>query len=222
MKASNSARTRRRSSPFSERVWESAASTTPCECTATHQEQRAAEVHDEIGQRSLERVFPGLTESMTQATLSAGQSGIGFKRARDIAAPHLWALIAAKPRVQTLTQDADWAGLLPKQILEARLSEVIETASSTYFSSRDNDEQATAKLYVQKAAQTKLGSKQLGDCRDWTSQTRPSHPSDTQAPPPKTKTAVTWTSQRPGRADSVRGSSKRSFHGSLIALVSDV
>ena len=37
------------------------------------QEQRAAEIYDEVGQRSLERLFRGLTEdSMTQATLSAG------------------------------------------------------------------------------------------------------------------------------------------------------
>ena len=38
---------------------------------------------------------------MTQATLSAGQPGFGFKRAWDIAAPaQLGALIAAKPRIQ--------------------------------------------------------------------------------------------------------------------------
>ena len=52
-----------------------------------------------------------------------------------------------------MIQDAVWAGHLPEQILEARLSEVIETATSTYLSSLDSDEQATAKLYVQKAAQ---------------------------------------------------------------------
>ena len=50
------------------------------------EEQSAAAVHDEIGQRSLERLSPGLMEdNMTQATLNASQSGIGFKRARDIA-----------------------------------------------------------------------------------------------------------------------------------------
>ena len=90
---------------------------------------------------------------MTQATLSAGQSGTGFKRARDIAASaHLGALIAAKPRIQAMIRDAVWAGLLPKQILEARLFEVIETAASTYLSALDSDEQATTRLYVQKAA----------------------------------------------------------------------
>ena len=45
------------------------------------QEQRAAEIYDVVGQRFLERLFPGFTEdSMTQATLSAGQSGIGHKK----------------------------------------------------------------------------------------------------------------------------------------------
>ena len=51
---------------------------------------------------------------MTQATPSAGQSRIGFERARDIAAPaHLGALIAAKPRIQGIIRDAVEAGLLP-------------------------------------------------------------------------------------------------------------
>ena len=91
---------------------------------------------------------------MTQATLSAGQSGIGFKRARDTAAPaRLGALIAAEPHIQGMIRDAVWAGLLPEPILEERLSEVIETATSTYLSSLDNDEHAAAKLHVQKAAE---------------------------------------------------------------------
>ena len=90
---------------------------------------------------------------MTQATLSVGQSEIGFKRARDTAAPaHLGALIEAKPHIQGTIREAVWAGLLPEQILEARLSEVM-AATSTYLSALDSDEQATAKLYVQKAAQ---------------------------------------------------------------------
>ena len=66
-----------------------AVSTTSCGFTAHTilQEQSAAAVYDEIGQRSFERLFPGLTEdSMTQATLSASPIRIGFKRARDIAA----------------------------------------------------------------------------------------------------------------------------------------
>ena len=57
----------------------------------------------------------------------------------------------------------------------------------------------------------KRGSKQLEGCRDPASKTRQSQPSNTPVPPLKTKTVRTWTSQRPGRADSVRRSSKRSF-----------
>ena len=91
---------------------------------------------------------------MTQATFSASQPGIGFKRARDIAAPaHLGALIAAKPRIQGMIRDAVLAGLLPERILETRLSEVIQTATSIHLSALNSDEQATAELYVQKAAQ---------------------------------------------------------------------
>ena len=91
---------------------------------------------------------------MTQATLSAGQSRIGFKRARDIAAPaNLGALTGAKPRIQAMIQDAVLAGLLPKQHLESRLAAVIETYTSTYLSALDDEDKAMAKLYVQKAAQ---------------------------------------------------------------------
>ena len=58
-----------------------------------------------------------------------------------------------KLRILGMIRDTVWAGLLPEQILETRLSEVIETATSTYLSALDRNEQATAKLYVQKAAQ---------------------------------------------------------------------
>ena len=119
------------------------------------QEQRAAEIHDEVGQRSLERLFPGITEdSMSQVTLSSGQSGISHKRGRDVAAlAHLGALIAAKPRIQAMIQDGVTAGPLPMGPVETRLAAVIETALSTYLDALDDEDKATAKLYVQKAAQ---------------------------------------------------------------------
>ena len=84
---------------------------------------------------------------MIQAILSAGQSGIFCKRARDIAA------LAAKPRIQEMIQDAVTAVLLPKQPLETGLAAVIETATSTYLGALDDEDRATAKLYVQKAVQ---------------------------------------------------------------------
>ena len=53
------------------------------------EEQSATAVYDEIGQRSLDPLFPSLTEdSMTQATLSASQSGIG-PRERETSQPRL-------------------------------------------------------------------------------------------------------------------------------------
>ena len=80
------------------------------------QEQRAAEIYDELGQRSLERFFPGF---------HGREHGTGHTQrrpARDIAAlTHLGALVAAKPRIQATFQDAVAAGLLPKHSLEARL-----------------------------------------------------------------------------------------------------
>ena len=46
------------------------------------QEQRTAEIYDEVGQRSLERLFPGFTEdSMVQASPESEQ------KERDIATP---------------------------------------------------------------------------------------------------------------------------------------
>ena len=47
-----------------------------------------------------------------------------------------------------MIRDAVLAGLL-----QTRLSEVIETAISTYLSALEKDEQATARLFIQRAAQ---------------------------------------------------------------------
>ena len=52
-----------------------------------------------------------------------------------------------------MIRDAVLAGLLPEQILEARFSEVIETATFTYLSTLDDEDKAMAKLCAQKAAQ---------------------------------------------------------------------
>ena len=118
------------------------------------QEKRAAEIYNEVGQRSLERLFPGYTEDSTeQATLSAGQPATGHKRARDIAGPaHLGALMAAKPRILAMIQDAVMAGLLPKRPLVTSLAAIIEAATTTYLEALDDEDRATAKLYVQRAA----------------------------------------------------------------------
>ena len=133
------------------------------------QERRAAEIFDEVGQLSLERLFPGFTEnSVTQATLSAGQSRIGNKRARDIAASaHLGGVMAAKPRIQAMIQVCVSAKAPPGDSpppISAPLMVKINPRQSCMFRRRLRQ-------------QTKLGSEQLEDCREQTSQTRPSHPS---------------------------------------------
>ena len=224
---SSSGTNRRRSSPCSERVWEVAASTTSFgfHGHTILQEQWAAEIYDEIGQRSLERLFPGLTEdSMMQATLSAGQSGIGYKRARDIAAlAHLGALIAAKPRTQAndsrrspgrpSTRAPPWRLALPRSStqppppISAPLMTKIKPRRSCMCRRRPRQRK-------------KRGSKHLEAYGDPASQTRQSHRLNTPALSLRMKTVRTWTSQRLRRADSVRRSSKGGFRDSLIGLVS--
>ena len=99
---------------------------------------------DEVGQRSPERLFPGFAEdSLEQAT-----------RARDNAGPaHLGALIAARPRILAMIRDAVAAGLLPEQPLVARLAAVVEAATTTHLQALDDEDKASANLYIQKAAQ---------------------------------------------------------------------
>ena len=123
------------------------------------QEQPAAEIYDEVGQRLLERLFPGFMEdSMVQATLGAGQSGIGYKRAQDIAAPaHLRARSAAERRIQAMIHDAVAAGLLLQHTLEARLDAVIVTSKPL-----EDEDRATPSSTFKKRPrqQRKRGSKQ--------------------------------------------------------------
>ena len=101
-----------------------------------------------------------------------------------------------------MIQEGVTAGRLLQHPLETRLAAVIETVLSTYFGAFDDDDTATAELYVQKAAQQY-------------------QPSNIPLPLLKMMTKRTWTSQRPGEADSVHRCSKRSFHG-LMGLDSSV
>ena len=113
-----------------------------------------------------------------------------------------------------MIQDAVWAGLLPKHPLETRLAAVIETATSIYLSALVDEDQATATLYVQKAAQAadEAWQRTVGGLQG------PSvaHTIASLEHPPvplRKETVMIRTSQRLGRADSVRPSSKHSFHG---------
>ena len=105
-----------------------------------------------------------------------------------------WILLVSHSTIRT--------GLLHEQIWETRLSEVIQTATSSYLSALDSYEQATAKLHVQKAAQEADEAWQQNHRGTaGTGCPEPDHRiPGTPAPPPKRRTAMTWTSQRPGRA----------------------
>ena len=90
--------------------------------TILYEEEEAANTFHEVGQRSLERLFPGFTEdSSEQAALRAGQSGIGYKRSVNAARPaHPGAFVAAKPRILDMIRGAATAGLQPEESLSAR------------------------------------------------------------------------------------------------------
>ena len=158
---------------------------TECMATSLH-EQRSAETYDEVTE-----------DSTTQATLSAGRSGFGYKRARDIAAlAHLGALIATKPRIQ----DGVTAGL-PKQPLDSRLAAVIETPLSTYLDALDDEDKPRQSCTSRRRPRQQDEAadeawQQTVDCRDPASQTRQYQPSNIPTPPLRTRTATTWTSQR--------------------------
>ena len=128
----------------------------PCESTAT-QSFRNSRL-----QKSTTRLGSGLLKcsQVSRRTLWRESHSVlacpesGTKRARDIAAPaHLGALIAAKPRIQAMIRDGVWAGLLPEHLLETRFAALIGKPTSTYLSAHDDEDQATATLYIQKTAQ---------------------------------------------------------------------
>ena len=150
----NSARTRRRNLPSSNKCGSQSRQPHPAS-SWPHNPTGTASCGNLRRGWAVSRLFPGLTEdSMTQAKLSAGQSRIGFQES----ARHRGSgTLRSSHRSQTARPGNGPRRSLcrpsPEQILEARLTEVIETATSTCPSALDNDEQATAKLYVQKAAQ---------------------------------------------------------------------
>ena len=101
-------------------------------------ERQAAIIFDEVGRKSLGGLFTRFTEDTSeQAALSASQSGIRYRRARNVACPaHPGALRPAKPSILCVIRGAGTVRLLPEQ--------------------RDalhDSENATARLYLQKAAQ---------------------------------------------------------------------
>jgi len=113
----------------------------------------AAAVYDGVGRASMERLFPGLTdEGFEQATLSAKESGLGWRQALDVARPaHLGALVAAYPRIKGMIKTCTEAGLLPTGNLENRLAELLRAAETAYFSVLDETEKIKAEDFLFRA-----------------------------------------------------------------------
>ena len=135
------------------------------------QEQRAAEIYDEVGQRSLERLFPGLTEDcVTQATLSAGQSGIGLKKK---SARHRCSCTSGRSYSRQAAHQSEQASTRAPPgdppFRGHRSSHLHPTSAPLMTKIKPN-----CMFRRQLRQQTKLGSKQVEDCRDQTSFTR--HP----------------------------------------------
>ena len=99
------------------------------------QERQAAQIFDEIGQRSLKRLSE---DSFEQATLSAGQS-LGARGRGTLPAQHTLEH-SAKLRILDMNQDAATAGLIPNQPLVARLDAIIEAPTAVFLEAFDDSE----------------------------------------------------------------------------------
>ena len=90
----------------------------------TLQEKRAAEVYDEDGQSSLERLFRGSQRTAWCKPRSVQASPEWDTKERETLRLRHTALTAAKPRIQAMIQDAVVAGLLSKQLMGTRIDAV--------------------------------------------------------------------------------------------------
>ena len=111
---------------------------------------------DEVGIASLELLFPGFTDDITEhASLITTLSRNGCKRTADVArAAHLGALVAARPRIQAMMHDASTARLDSADPLMDRLDLLVQTATTTFTETLDDSQQAAAIRYLQEAALT--------------------------------------------------------------------
>ena len=172
------------------------------------EEQSAAAVYDEIGQLP-RTALPWSHGGQHDASNPQCEPIRNRVQESETSQPRLIWEPSTKPRIRGMIRDAVLAGLLPEQLLETRLSEVIETATSTYLRALDNDEPATAQLFIQKAAQAADDSWQhTVSVQQGLNVAGPSNASLGHL---RMTTARKWTSQRPGRAVSVQASEARTL-----------
>ena len=178
-------RTHRQSLPSCARALASAESTTSSECMVTKfLTKKPPQSLMKFGQ-GYSKDLAGFTEdSSEQATLSASQSGTGYRRAMDVARPaHLGALIASKPWILDMLQGEGTAELLPEQPSLARLDTSIESAATF-------PRQPGCTCQEQPKQQTTHGSKQYRDTTAPPSRTHLCHTSNRVALHPNTTTTL--------------------------------
>ena len=191
--ACSSARTHR--TEFCLPLWESGSQPhqpRPCEYTATQSYLVNSELRKiyEKGWAAVlsngsSRSHRGQHDAKRHSALAS--PGIVFQRARG----HCCSCTLGSSHRSQTAHPGVWSetksrqSLLPEKILEARLTEVIERATSTNLSTHVSGEQATAKLYVQKAAQAEGRSLAANNWRHWCQgvpKTWPSSPRDNEPP----------------------------------------
>ena len=108
---------------------------------------------DKVSRTTMDRLFPGLTdESHDQAALATSLGGVGWRRAADVALPaNLGALVAAAPKIRTMAEAAERAGLLPRALLGQLLAEQVGGAAAAYLASLDELERVKAEDFLRKA-----------------------------------------------------------------------
>ena len=110
------------------------------------QEKRAAEIYDEVGQRSLERLFPGFTEDSSEQTTLSASRALGTRGRWTLLALHTLAHSLQPNRASlAMIQDAVTAGLLLEQPLVTRLAAVSEAATTTNLEALDDEDKATGR-----------------------------------------------------------------------------
>ena len=130
-------------------------------------ETEAAKTFSEVGRRSVGRLFLGLTEdSMEQASLSAG-GGKRLQTRCGCGSPGtLGALIACKPWIVDMIQQAELGGLLSRQPLEERFEASIAAVATAFVDTLDDSEGTTAELYLQPdSASSQAASLDSDTCR---------------------------------------------------------
>ena len=191
-----------------------AASTTSSGCMAAQscKKKRAAEIYDEVGQRSLERLFLAFTEdSFGASNTQCWPTWDRTQREREtLRVQHsLGALIAAEPRILAMIQDAVTAGLLPQTTLG-------DSPCCCHRSSHHHLPRSPRRRR-QSYCQATRSESSPGSGRSMAVEghNRPAITNPTVLEIAlKMITMRTWISLRLlGSADSVHNSSKRSFHG---------